>query len=75
MCMSNACHLHLMLCTWDAVTTCTPLTVFFIFGVQLGSKNKLKYIMSTPSWHYSYIVSLPYVVVEMCSERIPDPIN
>ena len=30
-----ACHLHLILCTWDAVTTCTPVTVFFPLGVQL----------------------------------------
>ena len=36
-----ACHLHLILCTWDAVT-CTPVTVFFPLGVQLCSK--LKYL-------------------------------
>ena len=35
-----ACHLHPILCTRDAVTTCTPVTVFFPFGVRLGSKKK-----------------------------------
>ena len=32
-----ACHLHPILHTWDAVTTCTPVTVFFPLGVQLCS--------------------------------------
>ena len=32
------CHLYPILCTWDAVTTCTPVTVFFPLGVQLSSK-------------------------------------
>ena len=27
-----ACHLHPIICTWDAVTTCTPVTVFFPLG-------------------------------------------
>ena len=27
-----ACHLHPILCTWDAVTTYTPVTVFFPLG-------------------------------------------
>ena len=30
----RACHLHLIFCTWDAVITYTPITVFFPFGVQ-----------------------------------------
>ena len=28
-----ACHLHPILCTWDAVVTCTPVTVLFPLGV------------------------------------------
>ena len=32
-----ACHLHLILCTWDAVTTCISPTVFFLHGVRWGS--------------------------------------
>ena len=28
-------HLHPILCTWDAVTTCTPVTIFFPHGVRL----------------------------------------
>ena len=35
-------HLHLILCTSDAVTTCTPVTLFFPLGVQLCSKKKKK---------------------------------
>ena len=34
------CHLHPILCTWDAVTTCSPVTVFFPLGVWLCSKKK-----------------------------------
>ena len=30
-------HLHLIICTWDAVTTCTPVTIFFPLGVWLCS--------------------------------------
>ena len=33
-----ACHLHPILCTWDAVTTCTPVTVFLPLGVRLWKK-------------------------------------
>ena len=33
-----ACHLHPILCNWDAVTTCTPVTVFFPLGVRLWKK-------------------------------------
>ena len=36
-----ACHLHPILCTWDAVITCTPVTVFFPLGVRLCSKKKV----------------------------------
>ena len=36
----RACHLHLILCSWDAVITCTPVTVFFPLGVWLCSKKK-----------------------------------
>ena len=32
----RACHLHLILCAWNAVITCTPVTVFFPLGVQLS---------------------------------------
>ena len=31
----RACHLHPILCTWDALITCTPVTVFFPLGVRL----------------------------------------
>ena len=27
-----ACHLHPILCTWDLVITCTPVTVFKLYG-------------------------------------------
>ena len=37
-----ACHLHSILCIWDAVTTCTPVTNFFPLGVQLCSNQKKK---------------------------------
>ena len=30
-----ACHLHPILGTWDAVTTCTQVTVFFPLGVRI----------------------------------------
>ena len=35
----RACHLHPILCTWDAVITCTPVTIFFPLGVWLCSKK------------------------------------
>ena len=35
-----ACHLHPIPCTWDAVTTCTPVTVFFSLGVKDGRNSK-----------------------------------
>ena len=35
----TACHLHLVLCTWDAVITCTPVTDLFQLVVQLCSKE------------------------------------
>ena len=35
-----ACHLHLILCTWDVVITCTPVTIFFPLGVWLCLKKK-----------------------------------
>ena len=34
----RACHLHPILSTWDAVINCTPVNVFFPFGVRLCSK-------------------------------------
>ena len=37
-----ACHLHTILCTWDAATTspaCTPVSVFFPLGVWLCIKK------------------------------------
>ena len=37
-----ACHLHPILCTWDAVTICTPVTVFFPLGVRLAMLEKEK---------------------------------
>ena len=42
----RACHLHPILCTWDVVITCTPVTAFFPLGVQLCSKEK---IICTPA--------------------------
>ena len=38
--MKRACHLHLILCAWDAVITCTPVTVFFSLEVELCSTKK-----------------------------------
>ena len=35
-----ACHLRLVI--WDAVTTCTPITIFFILEVRLCSEKKRK---------------------------------
>ena len=35
-----ACHLHSILCTWDAVTTCTPFTVFFLLEGAVLLKKK-----------------------------------
>ena len=35
-----ACHLHSILCTWDAVTTCTPFTDFFLLEVRFCSQKK-----------------------------------
>ena len=32
--------MHLILCTWDVVTTCIPVTVFFPLGVQLCAKEE-----------------------------------
>ena len=40
-----ACHLHPILCSWDAVITCTPVTVFFQLGVQLCSQEKMKQLI------------------------------
>ena len=34
--------LHPIICTWDVVTTCIPVTVFFPLGVWLCSKQKQK---------------------------------
>ena len=34
-----ACHLHPIFCTWDAVTTWTPVTVFFPLGMRLCSNK------------------------------------
>ena len=34
--------MHLILCTWDVVTTCIPVTVFFPLGVQLCAKEEKK---------------------------------
>ena len=34
------CHLHPILCTWDALITCTPVIVYFPVGVWLCSKTK-----------------------------------
>ena len=33
-----ACHLHPIICTWEAVTSCTPVTIFF--PLRLCSKKK-----------------------------------
>jgi len=30
-------HWRLLVCTWNAVTTCTPVTIFFPLGLQLCS--------------------------------------
>ena len=38
----RACLLHPILCAWDAVITCTLVTVFFPLGVQLRCKKKKK---------------------------------
>ena len=39
-----ACNLHPIICTWDAVTTCTPVTIFFpTWGVVM-----LEYIKYLP---------------------------
>ena len=38
----RACHLHLILCTWDALITCTPVTVFFPLGVRLRCSKQQK---------------------------------
>ena len=40
--MKRACHLHTILCAWDAVITCTPVTVFFPLGVRLYDARKKK---------------------------------
>ena len=42
-----ACHLHPILCTWDVVITCTPVTVFFPLGVWLCSDKK-----KSTNWGY-----------------------
>ena len=64
-CALMACHLHPILCTWDAcaVTTYTPVTVFFPLGVWLCLKNELNGLSRDRSvcpWlfsprHYCYI--------------------
>ena len=41
-CALMACHLYPKLCTWDLVTTRTPVTDFFPLGVRLCSKEKKK---------------------------------
>ena len=40
------CYLYLILCTWDAVITCTPVTVFFSLGVRLCTTKKIFPIQS-----------------------------
>ena len=35
------CHLHLILCSWDAVATCTPVTIFFPLGVRLYKNSRV----------------------------------
>lgn len=37
-----ACHLHPIICIWDAVTISTPVTIFFPLGVRLCLKKKKK---------------------------------
>ena len=37
-------------CTWDAVTTCTPVTIFFPLGLRLCSERKKDY----EKWHFRY---------------------
>ena len=46
-----ACHLHPILCTWDAVTTCTPVTVFLpTWGaVMLKKQQQQQQKKKTPS--------------------------
>ena len=72
-----ACHLHLILCTWDGVTTCTPVTVFFPLGVllccifglskQLAKSTLLK--LSQIPIACSYLASFPGA--EEGEERAP----
>ena len=38
--MKRACHLHPILCAWDAIITCIPVTIFFPLGVRLCSKKQ-----------------------------------
>ena len=50
-----ACHLHLIYCTWDAVTTCPQVTVFSNLGAVrvIKCKNKNK---SNGGFHSSYLL-------------------
>jgi len=34
--------LHLIICTWDVVTTCIPVTVFFPLGVWFNLEKEKK---------------------------------
>ena len=38
-----ACYLHPIICTWDVVITCTPVTVFFPLGGSYARKNSQIY--------------------------------
>ena len=66
-----ACHLHPIIYAWDAVTTCTSVTIFFPLGVQLHSL-KIKTSVTQPNtqktafWtipsHMRQIISTPKIM-------------
>ena len=55
----------MILCTWDVVITCTPVTVFFPLGVWLCSKKKptnkqkMNILLPTFPWYRNNIWELP----------------
>ena len=67
--------LHPIICTWDVVTTCIPVTVFFPLGMRLCSNKKKKkglQLEREPSlrWSVSMVDKMLRVTCHACCKCI-----
>ena len=64
-CNKMAFDLHLIICTWNVVTTCISVTVFFLLRVWWWSKIKRKktHVVNTTNRNsYCYTKNHPYIM-------------